>query len=711
MTLIRRVFLFSAVVLLLHVAVPTADSDDNIMPKESAEARAVFDQFVKRYASIDRRHERAEYTMDIDTDVPMYKMMSGQSQQMWEYKYAAPDRLWVEMSASELICDGQSLWVAREYTGEYQQRPKPERGEIIESLLEMNGAAENLPLTLGFLLTGEGLRHTVFGTGAPIVTGHAAETRDGIASVRFDVTITGLEDPSGILGAHSMSGSIWFGVESGSVHTMEFDSTEIMRETLDQMRDEPGMASMAGIEPGVLAEDAIRSAVYTAKIESLPTDSIKPGDFVIPDDDSMTKVDAFSEFNGMAIREEHFENAPGVEDLIGEAAPELSGDDQHGERFDLSEHLGEVVLLVVGPALGNEDLNPWLREAEALGAAFEGMPVTAAAVIGQMAVFTFGETPTVDTDEYSIPVITKQDIRFVSRFNTQLRPALIVIDQEGVVQATHEGLHRIKGNEIVDAVATLLEGGRLYDPAEVRARRERKQAERMKQEMLAPTLELVALDEDRLSGKTLKRWGRGTPPPYGAASQVMDADGDGLQDVVAVTSSGALVIISGSDQSARTVQFESVEQQNVSIMAFSRIHGERGDAWVVVLSERTPFGAKTTEMIGAFRDDGSKLWLRTLRSPNGETIYTHIVARAMSIGDLNGDGLDEIALGLSMSSGAYEVETGDPLLVLDSEGDLLVTKMLQYGAQTVNIVPAEAGRDGWIAVGSITGITRVVLDR
>lgn len=687
-----------------------ASADDGAAPAEDTKARAVFDQFVKRYASIDRWYERAEYSMDIDTDVQMYKMMQGHSSQAWEYKYAAPDRVWMEMPGNELICDGESLWVAREYPGQFMQRPMPRRGEIFDSLQEMAGAEQNLPITLMYLLVGR--QDNLFGTGIPVVTGHAAETRDEIASMRFDLTVIDMENPIGRSGTYSMSGSVWFDIETGAVHKMEFDSTEMMRLALDNVRDNPEMARAMGIAEHDPAEEAIRSAVYTIKVESLPTDSIEPGDFVIPDDDSMEQVEEFTQFDGRAMAEEQLKGAPGVEDLIGEEAPALTGTDQFGNRFDLADHRGEVVLLVVNSMAGREDLNPWIREAEALAAAFDGMPVTAAALMGPAAMSFFSEAPKVDADAYSIPVITDTNMLYAQRFHTQLSPALVVIDTDGVVQAAHEGLHRVKeDNTMVDAVATLLEGGRLYDPAEVRERRERKRAERAKREKVAPSLELVALDEDRLRGKTIKRWGMGTPPPYGAASKVMDVDGDGRRDVVAAASSGALIIISGADQSVRTVQLESVETQNVSIMAFSRMRGERGDGWVVVLSKHAPFTGQSTEMIGAFGDDGSKLWLRTLRSPNGETIYTHDVSRAMSVGDLNGDGLDEIALGLSMSAESYSVDSRDPLLVLDSEGDLLVTKMLKYGAQTVNIVPAEAGRDGWIAVGSITGITRVVLDR
>ncbi len=687
-----------------------AFADKGVTPTEDAQARAIFDQFVKRYASIDRRHERAEMTMEIDTDVTMYKMMNGRSTAVWEYKYAAPDRIWIETPGGELICDGESLWVAHEYFGEYMQRPMPERGEIFGSLQEMLGAMGSMPDSLSFLLSGAA--DVRVSSGTPIVTGHAAETKDDIASVRFDLTVVDINDTSGMFESHTMRGSIWFDVETGAVHTMEFDSTEMMREALDHTRDLPQMASFTGIEPDVLAEDAIRSAVSIMKVETLPTDSIKPEDFEIPNVDSMSRVEKFSEYDSQAIAEKELKGAPSVEDLIGEAAPAVTGTDQFGNRFDLSDHRGEVVLLVVNSMMSREDLNPWIVEAEALGEAFEGMPVTAAAVMTPAMMSFFGETPSVDADEYSIPVITDTDMRVAMQYHTQLSPALVVIDPDGVVQAAHTGLHRIKGeNTMVDAVATLLEGGLLYDPAEVRERRERKQAERQRREMVAPSLELVALDEDRLSGRTVRRWGSDSPPPYGAASQVLDVDGDGRQDVVAATSTGALAIISGADQSSRTVQLESIEKRNVSIMAFGRMHGERGDAWVVVLSKRTPFGSQSTEMIGAFRDDGSKLWLRTLRSPNGETIYTNDLSRAISIGDLNGDGLDEIALGLRMSTGIYNAESRDPLLVLDSEGDVLVTKMLQYGAQTVNIVPAEAGRDGWIAVGSITGITRVVLDR
>ena len=101
--------------------------------------------------------------------------------------------------------------------------------------------------------------------------------------------------------------------------------------------------------------------------------------------------------------------------------------------------------------------------------------------------------------------------------------------------------------------------------------------------------------------------------------------------------------------------------------------------------------------------------MRTLRSPNGQTIYTHETNRNFDLGDLNGDGHDEIVAGFSMSSDAGFDDHGNVVLVLDSEGDLLASKSLEYGFQSIDIVPAQAGRDAWISIVSLTGITRVDL--
>ncbi|MCB9838525.1 MAG: redoxin domain-containing protein [Phycisphaeraceae bacterium] len=686
---------------------PWAEAQEPAAPVEDAQARAVFGQFAARSRGVGQRHERAVGTYRFDTDIRIYRMMSGQTQRLWEYKYRAPNRFWINLDSIEMVCNGERLWAAMRVSEQYADVAAPRRGEMLRGIEGILGDWGACPVTLALLLADGGDELSTVMGGPTVWTGHEAVTVDGVACMRFDFVVSDLPTPGEERG--SMTGSVWFGVESGMVRSITMDMTGMLRATIESMRDTE-MAPMLGLEEDSSVDDALRSAQMDIEIESLPEDAIEDSAFRIPDAPGAERVETFGAFDAGAYsgRGERIATDLTATDFVGGSAPALEGRTSDGRFVDLSELRGRVVLLVVSPRFAPGLATSWLRAIDTLHEAFAELPVSLVGLVSSDH-DPFTEDGTVDTSGLSFPVVMDDENDLLEDFRAGNGPLLFVIDADGIVQAVHTKKSEIKAETLIEEVARLLEGDRLYDEASVNARREEISAAEALRELKSPTLLIDGMNEDRIHQQRLSRWGMSQPAPFEAAMRVIDVNRDGVPDLVAVDGNAGLLILDGSDFSSETVEFETVDEPGTNIAYFDRIRTGGGECWFVMTSRWVSNGGDTTQTIGVFRPDGSKVWRRTLRAKSGEHLYTHALEQGISIGDLDGDGLDEIALGLSVSSDNEDVK--DALMAIDARGDVIASMEMEYGPDVVRIIPATAGKPGWIAITNLTGVARVTIDR
>jgi len=689
----------------------SAPAQEAALPREDPEARALYEQFAANYRRIERHREIAHATMEFDTELQMFQIMSERKQRVWEFDYVFPNRLHLTMDNIEVVSDGERLWAGSNMLGKYVERPSPVRRDFANTVSELLGQWGITPPTLSLLFSTAGHETSSFWGGRVQLTSAEAEVVDGAACMRFDGVVVDL-----ILSGRSTASApcaVWFEVESGLMRSVWIDMTEPMRDYYKEMRDSDALA-MLGIDEDMTAEEAFRSVSMSVRIERLPHEQLAENRFKTPDATGLERIDSLKDIDQQAIATRSIENQTAAADLvaadlIGENSPDLQGRAEDGRFVRLADHRGEVVLLVVTtPTTMNT--KSWLRKGDDIQRAFEGMPVSAIGLIASRQLFTRGGE-SIDVSDLSIPVIVDDDLQLQAKFCVMMKPSLFVIDQQGVVQAVYESGEGADEEKLIDDVARLLEGERLFDEADVAARREELLAARAEREQKAPTLIIEAVDTDRLRGKRIKRWGMSNAAPYEAPVLVIDADNDGTPDLVTSDGSARLIIINGADNSTQMIELETVDEPGTHIAAFDTIQTESGAFWVVITSRRIGFTSQSTETIGVFRPDGSKVWRWTLVAENGEGILANQLWEKFSVGDLDGDEIDEIAIGITFLRNEYDSKSKDVLLALRANGSVIAAKPVNNGFSTVRIVPAVGGRQGWIATQDFTGVTRHELTR
>jgi len=708
MTLIRRACLLFAVALLLSVTTPDADANELEQLNEDAESRSVFNRFAEPFGTVNRRHERALATYYFDTDLRTYRMMSGQTTRAWEYQYEAPNRLWINLEATHVICDGEQLWAAEYVTDRYALQAAPGRTELSKSIEAVLGEWGKLPLTLAMLLSQDpDDQYSLLG-GSLVITGHADEVREGAACVRLEFVSKNIPNPPST-DPVTMAGVMWFAEESGALLAIEIDMREAMQEVIRALSDDVEALEMMGLTADDDIDELFRSATILIEIETLPDHPIDEEALRLPDSGALELVDSFGSTDFVSDATDDAAAAGDLmpKDFLGEAAPPLQGRDQRGKFFDSSDHRGEVLVLVVGSSFRPGQVASWLREAEDIQDAFQRMPVQVVGLINPIDEFI--DEVEIDTDAFSIPIIRDEDDRLISAFRISMRPVLFLIDQDGVVQVVLENRSDFKAELLIDDIRSLLGGDDLIDSDALDARREELRQARAAREERSPTLTLGEVGIERVRTKHIHRWGRSNRAPMEAVLRVCDVDRDGIPDIVTCDGGARLIVIDGSDLSIRTIDLESVQNNDVSIVAFDQIRTSRGLGWAIVTSRYSPFGDQSTETVGVFLDDGTKIRRWTLEAPNDETIYTHSMGRIFDVGDLDGDGIDEIAVGISLSSD--HADTEDMLVLFDAEGEVLFAKEVQYGFDSVRIVPAADGKPGWVSTSNFSGVRRFEFER
>lgn len=725
MTLFRRVFLYSALaMLLLCSASPTFAEIPQTM-HEDKEARSLFLRFASMYRDLDRHAEKATAKDEIDSQHPELQQNSlyeKQAQTLWNLRFEGPNLFRMEMHGDRLVCDGERLVTHRPGMGFYAEREvAPGRGMIpaVESVL---GGGMTPPATLRFMLA---TTRDELSDAFPdcVFRGSGADTLGGEAAVWLDMVWT-YEDGCG--NVSTVSGFIWFAAETGRLMKYEIDLTDVMNKQI-----------LESIEQGHRTLDATIDAppydryAMTVEIES----EDRPGPFAA----NAFAIDlpkGLERVASLAVGDEEFgwgrneeaNQAAEQERLLrflGEQAPTMTAVDTDGDEFDLADS-DSVVVVLYGSEYEQKGMAEALDELDAVTARFAGEAFESIAVVmlppDGVDPRMFGGMPGAeDVQEYAagedrrVRLLNRMDERNMYHGNSKYPDAskrtLLLVDADGVVQSAHQidAEHGFPTDQLADEIATALRGEQVYDMAAYLDRKAAARAEIERQNQESPMIP----DEDvnpRLLrvGDMRESWGH--------LEQMIDCNNDGAVDLLWRAMRGGYIFEDGITGERRVIKFEgTAEGMEYGYNAVS-VLGVVGDRSLLLVqahhSDQATGESRVT--LGGYSLDGRVRWQWT-RGRISRDAEVQSMPGPVVIGDLNGDGEDEIITLITHRKKDATYGSGNSgsarLTVLAADGELIASVGFDELVNSFNLVESpKPGMPGRLILTTWNGTRQVDVD-
>lgn len=720
MTLIRRVFLFSAVALLLHAVAPLATAEIPKTMHEDKEARTLFLRFAAMYGDLDRHAETATTRTEIQSqhsELNNFMEYEKKPRTLWNLRYERPNLFRTERHGDRLVCDGERLVTHRLREGFYAEREvTPGRGMIpaVESVL---GGGMTPPVTLRFLLaTTRDELSDAFPDCA--FRGSGADTLDGEAAVWLDMVWT-YEDGCG--NVSTVGGFLWFAAETGRLMKYEIDLTDVMNKQM-----------LESAEQGYsVLDDTIDAPPYdryTMTVEIDYEDRPEPfaaNAFAIDLPNGMERVASLAVGNeefGLGQSAEQIQAAEQERLLrfIGEQAPKLSATDTEGDKFDI-EASDSVVVVLYGSEYQQTGAAEILEELDALTARFAGEAFESVAVVmlppdGVDASMLGGMPGADDLQEYAAK--SNRRVRLLNRmgesnmyhgkskFPDAVARTLLLIGADGVVQSAHQ-IDEEQGfptDQLADEVAMLLRGEQVYDMTAYLDRKAEARAEIERQNRVAPMIPDEDINTGVLRvGDARDAWGR--------LEQMIDCNNDGAIDLLWRAIGGGYIFEDGATGERSMIKFEGTTENNGYSMA--SVIGAIGDRPLLLVQAHQTNQATGERRItlGGYGLDGKARWQWT-QIRNSADAEMQSMPGPVTIGDLNGDGEDEIITLITQRKTESIYDMGNSgsarLTVFATDGELIASIGFDELVNSFSLVgPPAPGKPGRLILSSEKG-TRMV---
>ncbi|MCP3904881.1 MAG: TlpA family protein disulfide reductase [Planctomycetes bacterium] len=600
--------------------------------------------------------------------------------------FARPNRLALVSEQISVHSDGVHLWVAMPFFGRYTKGEAPERLNLRDVVPEMLGPSGGWinPITTMLLARSEDTLRDVFPDMAQL-DGVSDEIRDGKAVHRIDMRLK-LETYSG---TKPSPARVWIDRETSMLRELRVDLTDAYNE----MSDSTGGLRGAGVEDGEDDEgegdewDAgfemprFEKMVVIVRYEHLALDGDLPeSTFVYEPEPGEEEVDEFDWMQGGGPE-------GGPEELIGEPAPEFATKDLDGNAIALADFKGKVVVLDFWATWCAPCVQA-MPHMQKLAERFADRPVT---VLG------------VNQDQGDARKLVK---KFIEKKKITLRhamdsageigrsymvtgiPCTVLIDGEGVVQHVQTGYMPGQEETLAEDIETLLAGEDLYDPEEVRRRREERAAGAQAESDGTGTGG-IALEEHAPNRLVEGERIRGQFRAGGWQTLRVDLDGDGRSESVSPGMQGRILIVAGDGSGVEVLRLEGLARGS-QITSIEPVGSGVDHRWLVAsMSARGRGTAVGLTAVGLYTSHGDRMWSHEFDLlPAGATAT--VVAAS---GDLDGQGAEELVVGLNTWSGRGQHAH---LAIFDSAGALLCVRKLGMSVELVHVVDAGPSAPGTI---------------
>lgn len=394
--------------------------------------------------------------------------------------------------------------------------------------------------------------------------------------------------------------------------------------------------------------------------------------FALSTPETAERAESFVELFGMDFDFEEDEGFGGMENdsgLLGRAAPPLELDLLDGGKMSLAQHQGKDIVVL-------DFWATWCPPCR------EGLPIVTEVTrnladkgVVFYAVNLLESEPQVRAflKEQGLDVTVAMDKDDIASgpFSLNAIPQTVIIDKDGVVQAVHVGFSPNLKERLTDELETLLGGGSLVEPTPEKANEGIDQG-------LPMALEQVWSVPGSWSGVDSRNGQVYATKGFGNGGAVFGSDGTKLRSLKTQTGNfGSVLRLANLD-----------EDKALEFISFT--------TWA--------------EPVRAFDDDGTALW----------TYRPDLAPDDAWVGDVDGDGIDEIAIGFNGSDGVHLVNADGSsrweytrignvwhVCIADTDGDGTMEVVTTSAGGQVHVFSAEGQNKANLRSGIYANMVRV----
>lgn len=622
---------------------------------QAARAEAILEAMVQRYRGLRSYEDQLETTTVMEPEEPQDFPMAGLGEITFtaSLAFARPNRIALSGEHLGLYCDGTHQWTVMPSLQQYIKR---EAGSTIDlSALGQWGQVGGSPLSLlshpvASILVGPGSWREVF-PGLEL-RGVTEEARDGRVLDRIEGTF-GYEQ----MGAEWRAPvSLLVGRETGLLHEVVVDMTAAANAMADQMKE------LAGEDDPEAGEMFAGQATRYRKLESRLIVRNAAPDLEIPAErfafDAEEDHEQVEEFGVSGFGEDQ-------QRLVGHPAPEFTATDLAGEKLNLADLRGRVVILDFW-AIWCSPCVAALPHVQKLANRFAADPVTVLGVNRDAPGSEKRVARFLEKKGVTFRQVMDADGAIAEKYMVTGIPCTVLIDAGGVVQLVQTGFAPGHEDDLAEDIGRVIAGERLFDPDEVAALAAEGGGAAGQPEAIA--IEEVAADRLVEAGRVGGVFG-------GSPGQRFDLDGDGRDELVVPGVQGRLVVVASDGSGVRRVRLEGL-RSNATVTAIEPVSVSGAAHWLIS-STTWGISGSTSVVVSLHDEQGKRLWAYRPELPVGGGATALIAS-----GDLDGDRRLEFAVGLNSfvyqrASARFSMSSSDMaahLVVLDVEGRVVAQR-------------------------------------